>query len=93
MFDRRLHGGQQIGIQVDAVLDTDRGGKAAFVRRTQDGAALGENAGSVFVVQRDIADRVDETFVTFEEADAVVTKLVGAFDDAALPSLVTYRKP
>ena len=83
LLDGRLHAGDQLGIELQPIVDADRGGEPALVRRAEDRAALAENAGRVLVRQRDVADGIDEPFVALQEADDLVAVRVGAFDDAA----------
>ena len=83
MLDRGLDAGDELRIELEPVVDADRGGEAALVRRAEDRAALAENAGGVLVVERHVADGIDQPFVALEKADDFVAVRVGALHDAA----------
>ena len=75
LLDGRRDALEKLGIEIDPVLHADRCGKAALVRRTENRAALGEDARRVLGSERDIAHRVVQPFVSLEKADALVAQL------------------
>ena len=75
-----LHAGEQFGVKLLPVGNADRGGEAAFVRRTENRAALVQDARSAFVTQRHVSDRIDQPFVALEKPDHIVADARRTFD-------------
>ena len=78
-----LDAGEEYRIDFQTILHADGGRESSLVRRTEDRPALRENPCGVFAVQRDVSDRINESFVTFDEAHDIVSVSLGRLDRAA----------
>src|SRR5678816_1628403 len=83
MFDRGFHTGDEFRVELQAVVDAARGAKTSFIRRTENGPSLAEDAGRVLVIQRHIADGIDQSFVSLEESHDLKAVRIGALHNAA----------
>ena len=78
LVDRCANGGKQVRVDRRTIIDTGFRRETAAVRGAKDCATLREDSAGIFRVERDVADWINQPFVTLEKTDTVVAKLVGA---------------
>src|SRR5689334_24230733 len=83
LVDRRLNTFEQLAFKLLPILHADRRGEPAFVRRTENRAALVENARRVLRRKCAVLYRIVQALISLEETDALVTEPPAGFRSAA----------
>ena len=80
MFNGGFHPRDEFGIKLQPIVDSDGSAEAALVGGAENGSTLAQDSGSILVIERDIADGIDEPLVPLQKSNDLIPVGIGTFD-------------